>query len=362
VNKAFQYIPALDGLRAVAILIVMASHYGGESFVPGGFGVTLFFFISGYLITSILISEMETTGTISVSDFYIRRFFRLAPALLTMIAGVTLLFEVIVASPYIPQLLAALFYAMNYYQIFGGANPMPLGVLWSLAVEEHYYLIFPALFALGWRWPRCFLIGLCLLLISILGWRTALVLKFHVSEYRTYMATDTRLDSILYGAILAAAVTLSKRSIAWMQHWLVLAAAAATLLFTLVYRSSDFRETFRYSLQGLALMPIFYWVIFTQKDALVRRLLESNVLVWVGRISYSLYLWHFSVLYFFQKADDIGKPYQYMAAAIVSLSIASLSFYFIERPFQSLRNQFRAWRSQTTRTEAVGGSLREQPK
>jgi peptidoglycan/LPS O-acetylase OafA/YrhL len=350
VNKAFQYIPALDGLRA--ILIVMASHYGGDGFIPGGFGVTLFFFISGYLITSILIGEMETTGTISVSDFYIRRFFRLAPALLAMIAAVTLLFDLIVGSPYIPQLLAALFYAMNYYQIFDGASPMPLGVLWSLAVEEHYYLIFPALFVLGWKWPRCFLIGLCLLSLSILGWRTALVLKFHVSEYRTYMATDTRLDSILYGAILAVAVTLSKRSIAWMQHWTVLAAATAILLFTLVYRSPEFRETFRYSLQGLALMPIFYWVIFTPKDALVRRLLESSALVWVGRISYSLYLWHFSVLYFFQKIDT-GKPYQYVAAAIVSLLVASLSFYLIERPFQSLRNQFRAWRSQTMRPEAA---------
>lgn len=358
--KRLRYIPALDGLRAIAILIVMSSHYGADRFVPGGFGVTLFFFISGYLITSILIQEIEATKTLSISDFYIRRLFRLAPALLFMVGTVTALYSLLIATPCVPQLVAAFLYAMNYYQIAGGATPMPLGVLWSLAVEEHFYLVFPALLVFGWRRPKKFLLGLCLLSLCILVWRLALVSVFHASEYRTFMATDTRLDSILYGAILAVGVLLSKRSIAVTRHWAILFAAGAVLLLTLLYRSAEFRETFRYSLQGIALLPLFFWTIYSEKRSILKRALESAPLVWIGRISYSLYLWHFSILFFFQNvSSEISGAQQLLFAAMASFLMASLSYYLIERPVRLLRSQFsRRFREDTPTSEPISSEAK----
>ena len=133
------YVPAIDGMRALAITTVVASHFGAEQIVPGGFGVTVFFFISGYLITSLMIQEHSRRGRIAIVLFYIRRFLRLAPALLVSIAAVSVTFFLAFGFSSISQIFAAVFYYMNYYVIFGGSTPLPLGPLWSLAVEEHYY-------------------------------------------------------------------------------------------------------------------------------------------------------------------------------------------------------------------------------
>src|SRR6266436_5378926 len=100
---SIKYVPAIDGLRALAIAAVIASHFGADGFIPGGFGVTLFFFISGYLITSLMIREYAEFGTVSISSFYIRRFLRLAPALMTMIVAVSLLFFAIFGFVNVPQ-------------------------------------------------------------------------------------------------------------------------------------------------------------------------------------------------------------------------------------------------------------------
>src|SRR5262245_6279726 len=139
-HASSEYIPSLDGMRAVAILLVVLSHLGLEHIVPGRLGVTLFFFISGFLITRLLIAEASKARAISIGAFYARRFLRLAPALLLMLAVVALAWTQFVGPVNGPQLLAGIFYMMNYFIIFGGLTTMPIGILWSLAVEEHYYL------------------------------------------------------------------------------------------------------------------------------------------------------------------------------------------------------------------------------
>src|SRR6185369_5403236 len=181
------HIPSLDGLRAVAILIVFSSHAGLDKLVPGGFGVTLFFFLSGYLITTLLRREFESTGGISLSEFYIRRIFRIWPPFyFVLLVG----FAVTAAGLYHTRLepspvLAQIAHFANYYVVdYGKEYPAPPGVtpgswlLWSLAVEEHFYLLFPLLYlsllkrgVAPLRQMQIF-IGLC---VGVLAWRCVLV-------------------------------------------------------------------------------------------------------------------------------------------------------------------------------------------
>jgi peptidoglycan/LPS O-acetylase OafA/YrhL len=328
-----KYIPEIDGLRAVAILIVVSSHFTGGHFIPGGLGVTLFFFISGYLITSILTAELETTGTIVIGAFYVRRFRRLAPALLVMVAIVSFWYQ-ITHEPVVPhEIAAASLYYMNYYALAGGDVSMPLGVLWSLSVEEHYYLVFPLLLLLGWQnKDRLFLI-LCAACVAVLCWRLILVIGFHASEYRTYTATDTRMDSILFGALLAVLpFTTMKSAVTYLDRPVILVSSVGLLLASLLIRNDIFRETLRYTLQGLAFIPIFYAIRFSPRLALLKRGLSLPPSVWVGKISYSLYLWHFPVLFFVGDKSVAGS-------AILSVALASASFYFVETPFRHRREK-----------------------
>lgn len=334
------YIPAIDGVRAIAILLVISSHLGAEHFIPGGFGVTLFFFVSGYLITKLMISEYEANGKVDITSFYIRRFLRLAPALMTMIAAVSLIFLTIDPIP-LPQILAAAFYYGNYYKIIVGGSTSPLDPMWSLAVEEHYYLLFPLVLAASWRFKRRFLQGLIIVALAVLLWRCALVFHWHAPTNRTYLSTDTRIDSILYGAVLASALNVSPRiATAWSRRlWVIgLIAVAASLLV----RDEHFRETFRYSIQGAALIPLFYCAIFDSRFSFVSRILDSKPLIWIGKLSYSLYLWHFAVLMFSERVlPSSGRAYIVLFNIAADLMLACASYYFIERYFLSLRSRFR---------------------
>jgi peptidoglycan/LPS O-acetylase OafA/YrhL len=328
-----KYIPEIDGLRAVAILIVVLSHFTGGHLIPGGLGVTLFFFISGYLITNILAAELETTGTIAIGAFYVRRFRRLAPALLAMIAVVSIWYQVSRGAVVPQQITAAVLYYMNYYTLAGGDLSMPLGVLWSLAVEEHYYLIFPLLLLLGWRNKYRMFFILAAACVAVLCWRTVLVLGFHASEYRTFMATDTRIDSILFGALLAILPFTTMKSLAsYVDRPVVLVSATGLLLASLLIRSDAFRETLRYTLQGIAFIPIFYAIRFSTRLVFVKRALSFPPSVWLGKISYSLYLWHFPVLFFLGERSVI-------LAAIMSVALAAASFYFVESPLRRRREK-----------------------
>jgi peptidoglycan/LPS O-acetylase OafA/YrhL len=347
-----KYVPAIDGLRALAIGAVIASHFGADRFIPGGFGVTLFFFISGYLITSLMIREYTQSGTVSISSFYIRRFLRLAPALMTMIITVSLAFFALFGFVTVPQISAAALYYMNYYLILGGQADMPLGPLWSLSVEEHYYLLFPIIFASAWKYRERFLIGLSAVVVAVLLWRLALVLVWHVGQDRTYSATDTRIDSILFGAILAAIPkTTFAGVVKYLDSWTVMVIAATVILITFLYRNDVFRETARYSLQGIALMPLFYSTLFSGRLAFARAILETAPFVWIGKLSYSLYLWHMPVLLFSEK---LGFGNQTLAKLTITILLAAISYYGVEAFFQRMRESFRIKpTAQSSATEAV---------
>lgn len=351
------YLPGLDGLRAGAIMIVLAAHMGFHHWIPGGFGVTLFFFISGMLITRLLLDEYTRQGHLNILQFYVRRLLRLYPALLVAIVLGTVTTLYTGQDIAIDKLFSALFYYINFYNIahdfdMGFTGFDPFGILWSLAIEQQYYLLFPLVILPFMRNSR----QLCLLLaasvIMVLAWRYWLV--SHGADTKLiYMRTDTRIDSILYGALLTAllAQDTAGKWIATCSRWWVLPASTALLLSTFIIRDPYYRDTLRYSIQGLALMPILTIICFTSSHRWLTRLLEYRPLCLTGMWSYSLYLVHASVIAF---AETIWGPASSGTTAIslqshagfivtvlvLSYTLAMASYYGVEKPVMRLRKKF----------------------
>lgn len=240
------------------------------------------------------------------------------------------------------EVSAGLFYYTNYYMNFGGPEPMPFAPLWSLAVEEHFYFIYPLIFAMFYkRDPRRFLSGVMAALVAVLTWRCILVFGFRFTESYTLHATDTRIDSILYGAALALLIRIKSPTLYLLESPIGIFGAIILLLLTFVIRNADFRETFRYTQQGLSLLPLIYCGLFSKPDRLLRAALRWPALVWIGKISYSLYLWHLSVSYFAQHLVGASKLAFVPTALVATFLISTLSYTFVERPFQRLRSYFR---------------------
>lgn len=328
-------IPSLNGIRAVSVLIVFASHAGFERFVPGGLGVAVFFFLSGFLITTLLLREFSRNGEIDFVGFYKRRFLRLMPPLLVTLAvayGLTLLY-ILPGHVTLAGLASQLFYFANYEEIYFGAaqkTPEGTGVLWSLAVEEHFYMIFPVLLlaALAAHLRNRSLIVVALAVCAgILLWRIYLVCWVGVSETRTYYASDTRLDSIVYGCVLAFAMNgrtddAANASRLSFRDWALLATAGLVLLSTLVIRDQRFRETLRYSLQGIALLPIFYLAVMRHRHWLFR-VLNSKLAVRIGIYSYSIYLIHRVIIIALEvQVEQLAGHPLMLAGGSLALSIA----------------------------------------
>ncbi|MGL4496058.1 MAG: acyltransferase family protein [Beijerinckiaceae bacterium] len=336
-------IAGLDGVRAVSILIVMLSHSGLQHVVPGVFGVTIFFFISGYLITTLLLREHARDGHISVRAFYLRRIVRLYPPLLIYLAAM-------VAFQIVSQrgvewwgLLGALFYFGNYLYALAPERIAPYGAhLWSLAIEEHFYLVFPFLFALlaaRTRWLVTVLSVLCILALALrLGYSAAGIR----SETYLLVATETRFDSILFGCLTAIAVNSQhgERFVEWVTHPAVVAGALALIVLSFVYRDAAFRQTWRFTVQGLALVPLVLAVVAAPLYRAIQSLFNSWPMRWTGALSYSLYLWHYVL---FDLANHglpaMPAPLRYAAGWALSFMVALLVFVLIERPLFALRRR-----------------------
>ena len=356
------HIPSLDGMRAMAIVIVFLSHAGLSHVVPGLFGVTIFFFLSGYLITTLLRMECERHGSANLRQFFLRRTLRIMPPFYLVLAVIALLTATgILTGGFHGQALSAqAFFAANYWEIGGGVQPPGTEVLWSLAVEEHFYLIFP-FFYLGMRrvlpdrrHQFALLMTLC---AAVLAWRMLLVHQLSAIDLqsgsahhpRTCHATDTRLDGLLFGCALAVwgnpalDVTRVRRS-HWL--WLMLPSCIAVLLATFVIRNVPFRETWRYTLQGLALMPIFITVI-RHADALPLRFLNWRWVSRLGVLSYAFYLTHtllLEVMEHWLSAPAGMSHVQLMllrgtAAFALTLAASWMMHCWVEKPFLRLRRR-----------------------
>jgi peptidoglycan/LPS O-acetylase OafA/YrhL len=324
-------IPSLDGIRAVSVLIVVLSHVGLGHVVPGGLGVTIFFFLSGYLITTLLLKEYDRCRDISIAKFYIRRSLRLGPPLLITLAVAYSL----VWAGWLPGgvswqgFAAQVFYMANYYYLFwdpGQTTPKGTGVLWSLAVEEHFYLVYPFLFFVLKRWLAPSRVGWVLMALScvVLAWRYVLVGQPGFQAERTFYATDTRIDSIMWGCILALLANPWQGQAAQgtpnVKDWVGLGAGLVLLGVSLIVRDTTFRETFRYTVQGIALMPVFHFVV-KYPQALPSRPLNWPFMMRLGVYSYAMYLIHFVIIFFLQERSNIFQNWVILLVSTLVLSI-----------------------------------------
>jgi peptidoglycan/LPS O-acetylase OafA/YrhL len=350
-------IPSLDGLRAISILIVLVSHAGYGSVVPGGLGVTIFFFLSGYLITTLLMDENDRSGQIDIKKFYLRRAFRLFPPLLvTLVIAYSLVrLGLLGGGISWAGVLAQLLYFANYYGLFfdpGNTTAAGTSILWSLAVEEHFYMIYPAIMAgllvLGLSRQRIVVI-LATACLAVLAWRMYLAGLPTFQPERTYYSSDTRVDSIIFGCLLALAANPRDEKPGSSNPFLrpmsaaLLAAAAIVIMMTIIWRDVYFRETFRYSLQGLALIPIFYFAI-KYAAYFPFTLLNHSWVVKIGVYSYAIYLMHYIVINVIEKDFPLVatvKPLLVLVTFAISMLYAAILDVFVDSYFRRLRKKFR---------------------
>lgn len=342
-------------MRGVAILLVVLAHAGLQFIVPGALGVTIFFVISGFLITRQLTVEMEASGKLNIKKFYVRRVFRLAPALLFYIALFTAILLPLGSPITLTHLLSSIFYFANYYHIFVGfPDYSPFIITWSLAIEEHYYIVFPFVLLLFRKHLRAAVPWLLAATVIALIWRVSLYDQCVRDPYwpmcglpdfdRIAKGTDTVFDCILFGAIAALALHYYTRIVhIYLINRRVFIGAAVVLLLTLVWRDEKFRETLRYSLQAISIAILMMNILFGENISL-NKILSSKQLIFIGKISYSLYLFHFGMLILLQAIykhpGSLNGWFEIVVYFIGSFGLAILSYKYVEQPMIKLRRRF----------------------
>jgi peptidoglycan/LPS O-acetylase OafA/YrhL len=348
-KKAALSIPSLDGLRAVSFFMVFLAHAGAPG-IPGGFGVTVFFFLSGYLITTLIRVEMEETGRVSLRHFYLRRVLRILPPFYILLGGATLLAGLgfLWGDLTTPAVLAQTFHYSNIFIAYTGWKGIAAGtgVLWSLAVEEHFYFVFPALFVALHRFgirKKKMAIAFWAICAVVVVWRSILVFYFHSSIERTFIVTDARFDSMLFGCALAVfrnpALDDTERPLSPIWTRVLLPLGIALLLFTFGVRSNEFRESVRYTLQGVGLYPIFVTAIRYPGSG-PYRFLNLGFVRHLGVLSYSLYLGHHVIIDGVNKHLDAGTFPRAVLALVLSLLFAETMYHVVEKPCAKLRRRF----------------------
>lgn len=340
--RKFTHLPQLDGLRAIAVSIVFFAHCGLENIIPGGFGVTIFFFLSGFLITSLLRSEAAQTGRVDIKAFYIRRTFRIWPPLYLTMAFAVLLGFASTDGFKIDWLGIAeqLAFISNYNYLWGhqlrGLLVIPM---WSLAIEEHFYLFFPFLYAFWLRKlpsHRAALIcaGGCVVVLLI---RVYCAYTFS-DLLKIYSLSHTRIDSILFGSCLALWSNPSLDEKVWRPPAWAALAAGAVLLLCLLVRDEFFRQTLRYSLQGGALFVLFLYVM--THDNWTTHWLKSAPLRIIGLYSYTIYLVHIPIIMVVTGIwPAMTVPMIIVVAGPLVMAYAAVMYWGVERPFARLRKR-----------------------
>jgi peptidoglycan/LPS O-acetylase OafA/YrhL len=347
-------IPSLDGIRAIAVLTVFVGHgFTVPEGFPGHVGVTIFFFLSGFLITTLLRRERDKTGTFSLGKFYLRRSLRILPPtyvlILASLAAVAT--GVVSAKVSVMGVLSEVFMFTNYFIVFGDQDALPpqTSQLWSLAVEEHYYLVFPALVLvllalkltlrqIGWA-----LLGLCVL---VLAWRIYLA-NGELDFYRLYVSTDTRFDILVYGSAMALLVNPVYDDPfpgkAQLQRWIpTVIAPAAVVIFIAVAATQSlyFRLVWADVILGACMVPIF-WTIITRSTGPVTTLLNNRIVAHIGVLSFSIYLFHKLVFAVVGKVVHVA-PVADILALIGTIAVAEVVYLMVEKPCGRLRRKLEA--------------------
>jgi peptidoglycan/LPS O-acetylase OafA/YrhL len=326
--------PQIDGLRCLAILLVLFAHL--NILAGGAIGVDVFFVISGYLITGILLRESELRGSFSIRYFYVRRCLRIMPAfaLMLLVYAVAISFAHHSTTQYWSILYAAT-YTMNWARVAGLPSGL-IGHTWTLSVEEQFYLVWPLMLAnilsLERKWRP--LVVFVLIFVSF-AWRSWLIFMHGESAFdHVFFGSDTRAMEIFTGCLLA--FVWNKRVSDWLLAlWLVPASAILFLAFSgtpswLVYFDSSI----------ISLSTAWLIVVVQSGKGFLSALLGMAPLVWVGRLSYSLYLWHFLVILVLVTRLSIRPAARDVVIICLSFLLAAVSYYFIERPALRLKVRY----------------------
>ena len=357
------YRREIDGLRALAVIPVILYHAGLQGFSGGYVGVDIFFVISGFLITAILLSEMQT-GTFSLIGFYERRARRILPALFLVLL-VCLPFawfwlQPLALANFSESLVAVTLFISNvffwkhggYFDIESELNP--LLHTWSLAVEEQYYLVFPLFLMLAWRFGKKWMVGL-LLLGSVASLALAYKGSLTFSTTAFYLLPGRGWE-LLVGAFTAFYLSSKKVEINTNQpliNQLLGILGLALIVYSIVFFNKDTPFPGLYTLAptiGAALI-----ILYSSQQTIVGKLLGSKAFVGIGLISYSAYLWH-QPLFSFAKHRSYGAPSQplLITLSIASLVLAYFSWKYVETPF---RDKNRVKRKQIFTFAAIGSLL-----
>lgn len=377
-----RYLPGLDGIRALSVAAVIAYHLDYGWATGGYLGVEVFFVLSGFLITRLMLDEEWRTGAISRSQFWLRRARRLLPAVIALVVGVWIwaiaVLPVGEAAQFRGDAVASLLYVQNwhaivtdqpYFESFG--RPSPLRHLWSLAIEEQFYLLWPlflplSLKRLGRRTTALVLVGG----IGVSAWLMQASADI-ASPERAYYGTDTRAFGILLGGLLAFAWTPERlrHEIARPARRIIdLAGAGALAVLTWQFAGRSEFDPWTYP-RGFLLVDVCTIVLLvsaTHPASTARRVLGWRWLTAVGRRSYSLYLWHWPVIVFTRPDLDWGLDGATAVATRLGIIVvlSEFSYRFIEQPFRDgrvrrLAGSFsrRVGRGPARRSAIAGGAL-----
>jgi peptidoglycan/LPS O-acetylase OafA/YrhL len=341
-SQSPRHIPGLDFLRALAISLVLLFHFGQP--VSGALGVMIFFVLSGFLITGILLNELENSGTISLSRFYARRSLRIFPTFYACWALTT--FLIYVHGERIPKLaaLGSFVYAMDYMRALSpnAQTSLHMWISWSLAIEEQFYLLWPALLlwlSVKLRKP---ILGTGLIIIAVWVHRAILYLLLHGTLEYVYNAFDTRLDALLIGGLIAMLIRdrrfdLVRNSVTRWQ-WSAIAPVALLVWASRVDFSPMAYPRWAH-IVDFSLQPVIIAILLLQ---LVHwagrewRILEHPLIRFLARISYALYLYH--VVAMVEVGSYLHSAHFQRDSAVLTLALALASYYLIERPFLAIRD------------------------
>ena len=349
------YRPEIDGLRAIAVGAVILYHsqitiFGHQPFKGGFIGVDIFFVISGYLITSIILKELLINGSFSFKHFYERRIRRILPALLfVMLVSLPFAWMYLISHSFVDfskSILYSLGFSSNFYfwysgQQYGAGSGLlkPFLHTWSLSVEEQFYILFPILLLVTFKYFRKHL-----LTILVVG----LIISLQMADWgsRSYPSASfyflhTRMWELLAGSILAYfEITLGHRSKNKTLN-LILPSIGLFLIghSILFFNDKMFHPSF-YTLSLIIGVCLIIW--FSNKDELITKILSLKLFVGIGLISYSLYLWHYPIFALSRIIDFTGGGvFKKLSLGLLILMLSIFSYYFVEKPFRNKNNKFK---------------------
>jgi len=339
-----RHLPLLDGLRAVAVMLVIASHSGIGA--GGGLGVTIFFVLSGFLITWLLTAEYAATGGVSIGAFYARRALRILPAYYVFLAFSFVMDWRAGDARSRAAALPAVLYYMNYFNALHGHPASSIAHAWSLAVEEQFYLVWPAAFLmLAVRGQHALVRGIVAALCAVMVWRSIAYGVLGLGSAYAYDAFDCRFDCLAAGCLLAV-MCRSPRFLSAMdacaQRWrawpLVFACA---LLPAIDLASPRLRYTVGFTAEAL-LIAFAISQILIVGGMVPWRTLDARPMRYLGRVSYGMYLYH---LWGLSVGAAVAGAHAWLAfpsGVAATVALASISHYAIERPFLAVKARLNA--------------------